>query len=158
MKLTLGKKLGFGFGLILGLLVFSSAMTYLKSMKTAQSEASAFEVRFPSLKAAIKLQRDLNYTQVKGRQAILAGTQQSRRDEAKKAFDGAWSAVGQDLAELDKLASRWSAQADEDRLNGVKEQLPTLRAVQESVIVLAASGENRCGGEGGERIRRPDNS
>lgn len=87
MKLTLGKKLGFGFGLILGLLVFSSA--------------------------------------------ILAGTQQSRRDEAKKAFDGAWSAVGQDLAELDKLASRWSAQADEDRLNGVKEQLPTLRAVQD---------------------------
>jgi len=63
--------------------------------------------------------------------AILAGTQQSRRDEAKKAFDGAWSAVGQDLAELDKLASRWSAQADEDRLNGVKEQLPTLRAVQD---------------------------
>jgi len=140
MKLTLGNKLGLGFGLILGLLVFSSAMTYLKSMKTSQSEASAFEVRFPSLKTAIKLQRDLNYTQVKGRQAILAGSQQGRREEAKKAFDGAWRSVGEDVAELDKLAPRWTLQEDRERLNGVKEQLPALRTVQESVIILAASG------------------
>jgi methyl-accepting chemotaxis protein len=141
MKITLGKKLGLGFGLILGLMVFCSVVTYWRSMETARSDASAFEVRFPSLKAAIKLQRDLNYTQGKGRQAILAGAQAGRKEDAKKAFDEAWRLVGEDLAELDKLAPSWTVQEDRDRLRGVKEQLPLLRAVQENVILLAASGE-----------------
>jgi CHASE3 domain sensor protein len=81
MKLTLGKKLGLSFGVILALMVFSAIVVYLKAGRITRSQEAAFGVRIPSLKAAITLQRDLNQTQVKGRQAILAGTQgwQKRR-------------------------------------------------------------------------------
>lgn len=140
MKLTLGKKLGVGFGTILFLLVFIATASYIKSNHIRQSQDAAFEVRIPSLEAAIKLQRDLNQTQVKGRQAILAGTEADRLERTKKLFDGTWSDVEKDIADMDELAPKWSLQVSRDQLDEIKKQLPLLRAVQEAAIKHAADG------------------
>jgi methyl-accepting chemotaxis protein len=141
MKLTLGKKLGLGFGVVLALMVFSSTMRYVRFREIKRMEDAAFEVRVPSLKAAIRLQRDLNQTQVKGRQAILAGSQPARLEEAKKLFEGTWRDIEKDLAVMDQLAPGWSKQEDRDRLAEIKKQLPMLRAVQETAIKEASSGK-----------------
>ena len=42
MKLTLGKKLGFGFGVILALMVFSATMSYVKSTSIKASQDVTF--------------------------------------------------------------------------------------------------------------------
>ncbi|MGB6387248.1 MAG: methyl-accepting chemotaxis protein [Terriglobales bacterium] len=141
MRLTLGKKLGLGFGVILALMVFGATMSYLKSAKIRQSQDAAFEVRIPSLKAAIRLQRDLNQTQVKGRQAILAGAQPARREEAKKLFDGTWSDVKKDMVGMDELAPKWIDQENRDQLDEIKKQLLLLHTVQEAAIVHAGGSE-----------------
>ncbi|MFZ0198697.1 MAG: methyl-accepting chemotaxis protein, partial [Candidatus Sulfotelmatobacter sp.] len=141
MKLTLGKKLGLGFGVILALMVFSATIVYLKAGKITRSQEAAFGVRIPSLKAAIKLQRDLNQTQVKGRQAILAGSQPARLADTKKLFDGTWRDIEKDIAGLNELAPKWSNEEDRNRLNEIKKQLPLLRAVQEDAIAHAAGGK-----------------
>ena len=80
MKLTLGKKLGLGFGVILCLMVFNSALSYLKSSTIKQNQDFTFELRYPTLETARKLQRDLNQSQSKGRQVILAGAKPARRE------------------------------------------------------------------------------
>jgi methyl-accepting chemotaxis protein len=144
MKLTLGKKLGLGFGVVLALMVFSSAMRYVTSRSIKRMEDDAFEVRVPSLKAAIRLQRDLNQTQVKGRQAILAGSQPARLQEAKKLFEGTWRDIEKDMAGMDQLAPGWTRQEDRDRLVEIKKQLPILRAVQETAIKDAAGGKRNA--------------
>src|ERR1700691_5542453 len=115
MKLTLGKKLGLSFGVVLALLVASAALGFLKARNIRLSEEVAFAVRVPSLKAAIQLQRDLNQTQVKGRQTILAGTQPERLADAKKLFAETWSDVEKDIAGMNELAPKWANQ-DRDRL------------------------------------------
>ena len=140
MKLTLGKKLGAGFGIILALMVFVATAGYLKSDDIRRSQDVAFEVRIPSLKAAITLQRDLNQTQVKGRQAILAGTEPARLEATKKLFDGTWIDVEKDIVVMDELAPKWNLQASRDELNEIKKQLPLLRAVQEAAIKHAVEG------------------
>src|SRR5450755_1262163 len=94
MRLTLGKKLGLGFGVVLALMIVSATMTYLKSADIRQRADFAFEVRVPSVTTCKDLQRDLNQTQSKGRQAVLAGSQTDRREAAKKLFDGTWDAIG----------------------------------------------------------------
>ncbi len=86
------------------------------------------------------MQRDLNYTQVKCRQAILAGTDSARMKDARKAFDKAWSDIGKDIAELEELSPRWSSE-DRERLNDIKMRLPPLRAPEETAMNHAASGE-----------------
>jgi hypothetical protein len=49
MNLTLGKKLGMGFAVILAFMVFSSVMAYLKSGDIKESHDLMFEVRIREL-------------------------------------------------------------------------------------------------------------
>ena len=87
MELTLEKKLGLGFGVILLLMVFSAGMTYFKLSEIKQSQDRALDIRVPSLEGAKDLERDLNQTQNRGRQAVLAGEQPDRRQETKGLFE-----------------------------------------------------------------------
>jgi len=159
MKLTIGKKLSFGFGTILALMAASAVVNYLKLADMRQTQDSTVELRFPALETARELQRDLNYTQVKARQAILAGTQPERWRDAKKAFDGAWASISKDVATLDELAPGWP-QADQDRLADIKRHLPFLHTTEETTIHHAASGERdaviRAGNENADLVT-PEN-
>jgi methyl-accepting chemotaxis protein len=139
MRLTIGRKLGLGFGVILALMVFSAVMTYLRSADIRRQQDATVELRFPALETARELQRDLNYTQVKCRQAILAGTDAARWKEAKKAFDGAWASIDKDVAVLDELAPKWE-QTNRDQLTDIKQHLPWLRATEEASLNHATSG------------------
>jgi methyl-accepting chemotaxis protein len=155
MRLTLGKKMGLGFGAILSLMAFSTGVNYVKSADIRRSQAAETEVRFPSITTARELQRDLNYTQVKGRQAILAGTETERWKEAKRSFDGAWSSIEKDMAQLDQLSPSW-AQEDRDRLEDIKSHLPWLRETEAKSISHAVSGERdaviRAGNENADLV------
>jgi methyl-accepting chemotaxis protein len=141
MKFTLGTKLGLGFGAILALMVFSSMMSYLKSADIRRNQDRALEERFPSIEAAKNLQRDLNQTQSKGRQAVLAGAESGRRDGAKKLFDAAWDDVGKDMATMDEMAPEWTIQSNRGHLDDIKKQLPLLRTAQEAAMTHAAGND-----------------
>jgi methyl-accepting chemotaxis protein len=142
MRLTLGKKLGLGFGVILALMAVSAVISYVKLADVKQNQDAAFDRRFPSLEASRRMQRDLNQTQSKGRQAVLAGDEQERFKEAEKLYRSAWNDVDKDIARLDELAPRWTHQENRDRLAAIKKQLPELRAVQEAAMNRAASSEH----------------
>src|SRR5258708_32958674 len=107
-------------------------------------------VRVPTIRACTDLQRDLNQTQNDGRQAILAGNQSTRSDSAKKSFDRDWEEVAKDVARLDELSSQWASQAHRDRLTETKQELPSLREVQEA-------GMRRVKGEGRDIVTKAGN-
>jgi len=152
MKLTLGKKLGLGFGAILALMVLSAVMSYFKSADIKRTQDAVLDVRVPSLDVGRRLQRDLNQTASKTRQAILAGTQPARKEEAKHALDAAWGEVEKDLAKMDELSANWILQANRDRLAEIKKQAPLLREVEESSINRASSGDRDAIVKGGDEI------
>jgi methyl-accepting chemotaxis protein len=101
-------------------------------------------VSMPTLETCRNLQRDLNQTQSKGRQTVLAGTEIARRESAKRLFDEAWGKIGNDMARMDELAPQWNAQPNRDLLVEVKRQLPNLRHAQEAAMGRAA-GSDRGG-------------
>jgi methyl-accepting chemotaxis protein len=141
MKLTLGRKLGLGFGIVLALMVLSTVLTYVKATAIKESQERITGVRFPTIKACTALQRDLNQTQSKGRQSILAGNEPDRLASSNKAFGSAWDDIGKDVAALEELSPLWPDQVNRDRLAETKKQLVVLRETQETVIRQAASGE-----------------
>jgi methyl-accepting chemotaxis protein len=142
MKLTLGKKLGMGFGCILALMVFSAGLAYLKVSAIEQSQDHMSNVRIPSISACKDLQRDLNQTASKGRQAVLAGAEPARREAARKLFDATWNDIEeQDTASLDVLAPQWTLQANRERYAEVKKQLSGLREAQEAAMKRAMGSE-----------------
>jgi methyl-accepting chemotaxis protein len=142
MKLTLGRKLGLGFGIILALMVLSVALTYSKASAIKETQAMITEVCVPTIGALKGLQGELNQTQSKGRQAILAGSDAARWADAKKLFDVGWDGIGKLVATLDDLSPRWSLQENRDRLVETKKQLVVLRETQEAIMKQAASGEH----------------
>jgi len=141
MKLTLGKKLALGFGVILALMVLSTVLTYVKAGAMKETQDRETTVRMPTISALKDLQRDLNQSQSKGRQAILAGSESARWEAAKKIFDLNWEEVGKDVARLDELSPKWNLQANGERLAEVKKQLPALRQVQEAAMKHAVGTE-----------------
>jgi len=141
MKLTLGKKLGLGFGVILALTASSAVISYVKLSEVKQNQDTAFERRFPTLETVRRLQRYLNQIGNKGRQAILAGGDPSRRDAAKRLADDAWAIADKDVAQLDQLAPKWTLQENRDRLAEIKKGIPLFHEVQDAAIAQAASGE-----------------
>ncbi len=141
MKLTLGRKLGLGFGAILALMVLSAVLTYMKASAIKETQDRIVTSRIPTIKGCAELQRDLNQTQSKGRQIILAGSQLARWEAAKKTFDSNWDEVGKDIAKLEELSPNWSLQANRDRLAEAKRALPALREVQEAAMKHATGSE-----------------
>src|SRR4029077_3762503 len=110
------------------------------------------QIRVPTVEMLKDLQGDLNQTQSKGRQTILAGTQPTKRDAAKTLFDSAWNDVQKDVAGLGELAPHWSIQGNRDRLAHIQEQLPKLRQVQEQSMNMAASGDRNAVLKGGDEF------
>ena len=143
MKFTLGKKLCLGFGIVLSFVILSCVMGFVKAAKITQIEQGTFGLSVPSMKAAIRLQRDLNQTQVKGRQTILAGSQPKRLAQARELFEGTWNDVAKDMVVMDDLAPKWSDE-NRERLNDLKKQLVVLRGAQLDAIKLAASGKKNA--------------
>jgi len=141
MKLTLGKKLGLGFGTILVLMVVSSGLSYFKLADIRRIEEHILKASVPTIEASKNLQTHMQYSASKARHAILAGGEAERRAVATKSFATAWDNIDKDLAELEELSPKWSMQENRDRLVKIKEALPGIRQGQEALIAAAASGE-----------------
>jgi methyl-accepting chemotaxis protein len=152
MKLTIGKKLGLAFGTILCLMLVSAVVTNFRANEIARTEQVMAQLRVPTVEAIKDVQRDLNQTQDKGRQAVLAGTQPTRRDAAKKLHDGAWKAADKDFAALSQLSPHWVIEENRNSLALIKEQLPKLRQVQEESMEVAANGVRNALVKGGDEF------
>src|SRR5579863_3100153 len=107
MKLTLGKKLGLGFGIILTLMGVSSALSYRKSVEIREIEHFILSNRVPSIQAINQVQDAMDYSGSKARQAILAGTEAARREDAQKRFNAAWERIDKAVGKLDELSPTW---------------------------------------------------
>jgi len=140
MKLTLGRKLGSGFGIILVLIVISSVLSYAKSSEIKAIEHFILSNRVPSIQAIGLLKSDLDYSGSKTRQAILAATEPDRREDARKRFNGAWDRIDKSIGKLDELSQHWILQENKDRLAQIRQELPRIRAAQQATIDTANSG------------------
>ena len=140
MRLTLGRKLGMSFGVILALMMLSAVMSYIKVKQVQSLEGALLGIRVPTIDACRQIQSDLNYSGSKARHFILAGTQPARRGAPQKAFDTAWENVGKHLQVLSELSTRFTMQENRDRVAHLKEALPKAKAAQEAAMAIASSG------------------
>ncbi len=152
MKLTISKKLTLGFGTILLLMLVAAIASSFKASEISRTQATVAELRVPTVMFLKDLQRDLNQSQSKGRQVVLAGTQPSKREDAQKLFDSSWNDIAKDISGLDEVAPHWVLQENRDRLHNIKEQLPKLRQAQENAMRTGASGDKDAIARGGDEF------
>ena len=106
MKLTVGKKLGLGFGAILALWCLARSLTYLKAAAIRESQDRAMTVRVPTIESLKRLAKGPESGQSKGRQVVLAGAKPDRREAAKKIFDANWGEHRQGRCQAGRIVSQ----------------------------------------------------
>jgi len=141
MKLTLGKKLGLGFGLVLFLMLLSTTLAYFKASSVAAVSEKTAKVRTPTVISLKELNGDIRQSTNKTRQAVLGGDEKERFEAGKSAFDKIWLVIDKDVSKLDELAPRWSRQEDREGLASIKDELPKFRADEEQAMSMASSGQ-----------------
>jgi methyl-accepting chemotaxis protein len=141
MRLTLGKKLASGFGVILVLMVLSAVLSLVKLAVIRETKDQILQVYIPSLEAARNLQRELNQTQSEGRQYVLAGGEPDRREGAKRLYTQAWADIGKDVGQLDEMSGQWIRPEDRERFADVKRHLAPLGEIQEAAMAHAVSAD-----------------
>ena len=149
MRLKLGMKLGVGFGVILALMILSAALSYWKSEEITSIEATILKTDVPSIQASRRLQDNIDYAGAKTRQAILAGSEPARYQDAQTRFDDAWRRIDSATASLDKLAPQWSKQENRDLLVKIKDGLPKVKSAQWGTVETARSGAREAVVQGG---------
>ena len=149
MKLTIGKKLGAGFGVVLVLMAATALITYQKLSEIRGIVSRMTEVRMPTVETIRILQNDINYAAAKARHTILAGTDAKRRAAAQEAFGKGWVRIESDIARLDELAPHWTLQENRDRLAAWKEQVGAIRPAQQATMDTAAGGGRDAVVQGG---------
>ena len=150
MKLTIGTKIASGFAAVLTLMVISAVLSYRRTSDLMQGQDLVIAVRVPTIGALKDLQRDLNQSQSKGRQTILAGSEPAPSGAARKLFDSSWEEIEKDVARLDNLSPHWPVQANRDRFANMKEEIPVLRGAQEVAMEHAKDGRDAVAQAGKE--------
>ncbi|MGA8071965.1 MAG: methyl-accepting chemotaxis protein, partial [Candidatus Acidiferrales bacterium] len=112
---------------------------YSKSVQIHNLERQSLTVVSPSFQLSTALQRDLNQTQSKGREAALAGSNSERGKIAWGRYKEAWDAVDDDIARMTEFSKKWVIKENLARLADIQAQLPALRKNQETFMKLAAS-------------------
>jgi methyl-accepting chemotaxis protein len=138
MKLTLGKKLGLGFGSILALMVIGGTAAVLKVQEMGEQQQFLLAVRVPSLDAGRSLQRDLFQTGNKSRQVLLAGSRSERRQDALSRFQKTWESADKDLSTLTELSAHWTLQKNRDLLASAQETARKFRGLQQQAMDISA--------------------
>ncbi len=152
MKLTIGRKLGLAFGAILLLTLVDAIASTFRANEIERVQDAMSQMRVPTVELIKDLQRDLNATQNKGRQTVLAGSQPDRKDKDQNQYESAWKNVDKDVDSLALLAVRWTIEENKQRFAQVKEQLPKLRQAQEESISVAAGGKRDAIAQGGAQF------
>jgi methyl-accepting chemotaxis protein len=139
MRMTLGRKLTAGFSILLLLMIVTAVLTYRKSHQIMEIQEEVLDVRIPTIEGSRRLQRDVERTGNLGRRIILAANV-SERETALKRFEGAWAEIEKDTAILNDVAPHFALQANRDRWEQVRSELPKLRDAQTTSIKIAESG------------------
>jgi methyl-accepting chemotaxis protein len=140
MKLTLGKKLGMGFGTILVLMAASAVVSNLKIAAIREMENNILDVRVPTIDLVRKCQTNVQQSGSEARRVILAENEPGRRTAAEKGFATAWDDIEKNTAGLQEISPRWTTQENRNRLATIKTQLAELRQAQRSLMDAATSG------------------
>lgn len=139
MKMTLGRKLGIGFGVVLLFMVVSSTVTYINLLRLRHQQDEMITLRIPSMGYSMELIAQIYYSASKVREAILMSDDPQIAARAEAGHAEAAHTIDRDLKNLQELSPRFVLQADRDRVISLLTEIATLRQRESECLVLLSS-------------------
>jgi methyl-accepting chemotaxis protein len=136
MKMSLGRKLGLGFGLVLALMACSAGLTYWKISDMRIRQDAMTSVRLPSLIYSIDLIAQANQSASKAREYILMADDPEAALKAKNNWEATRGKVDLDLQKLKELAPRFILQANRDRVSTIADRTAEYQRLSREVFQI----------------------
>jgi methyl-accepting chemotaxis protein len=138
VRLTLVRKLSLVFGVVLVATAIGTVVALQRTNRIIEIAAYMIGIRVPTICTDYNLALDLELTQTRTRDAILANGDAARIDAARQDWDKRWTLVNQWLAKEQEYSAQWVVQANRDRLAFVQAQAGLLRQDQATIFTLAS--------------------
>jgi methyl-accepting chemotaxis protein len=142
MKLTIGKKLGLGFGVLIALIVVSSTVTYFKVNELRETESRVVDLRYPTVLAGREMTNGINHSLAGLRGYMILGADPGKAEVFKKDRANAWKEIDDALKQMQAFAVNWTDPANIEYLNQVKKELEGFRQAQQEVEDISHTDEN----------------
>jgi methyl-accepting chemotaxis protein len=142
LRLTIGKKLGFSFGVILALMVGSAAVTYRASLKVRHMQDRVIDLRVPTVRAGDELLNGLNHSLAALRGYIILGDDPAKGAFFKKDRQTAWDGIDHALGQMQEFSKSWTVPANVERLEALTAEVARFRVAQQEVEDIAQSPGN----------------
>ncbi|MEZ6242347.1 MAG: methyl-accepting chemotaxis protein [Phycisphaerales bacterium] len=142
MKLTIGRKLGFGFGLIIILMVASAGVAYYKLADIDRSAQEISENAVPATMACDRMLIDLNRSLSTVRGFLLFGDEDAQAAVFRSNYEESWQEVNRQRAQLAQLVDDNADSDQARRLSSIDEDLKALRTMQDAAMAEAFRAGN----------------
>ena len=132
MRLTLGKKLGLGFGTLIALIAVLTAVVFVQINSVNQQAEHVLNRNVKSVQNAISTQGEIHHALSMHRGYMILGLQ-SLADERL----ATWEKIDGHMTELDKLSAHWKDDETKQAYSELKRVLVDFRAAQDQIAAVA---------------------
>ena len=132
MKMTIGRKLGLGFGVVLALLTGVAGVVHIQTQRVGRATDEVVNEAVPAVDLCLKLQGEIHHALSMHRGYMILGLSAL----AEERLD-AWSLIDGYMAELDVLSADWTDQqmvADYERF---KKVMADFRTAQQQIAEVS---------------------
>jgi methyl-accepting chemotaxis protein len=136
--MTIGKKVGFGFGLIT-LILMGVVLLTIKQVKTMEIITKrVVELRTPTAHASLMMLNGINHSLASLRGWIILGDPKFHMERSI-----AWKEqINPSLQQMHRLAPNWTDAENKTRLQSIEEEINNFKKVQQKIEDIAQTPEN----------------
>ena len=138
MRMTIGKKLFVGFGLMIVLIVIVAAVTWNKVGQVNKIQTRVLELRQPTAEAGLGLRNGINASLAGLRGYMILGKQGMKDVRAD-----AWVQLDENVAKMKQFSANWTVPQNVQLLKEFTTVLDEFRVAQQEVEDIAQEPENQ---------------
>ena len=136
--MTIGKKVGFGFGFMTLILMGVVLLTIQKVRTMETITKRVVELRTPTAHASLMMLNGINHSLASLRGWIILGDQKFQTERSI-----AWEEqINPSLNQMQGLAPNWTDPENKTRLKSIEEEITNFKTVQKKIENMAQSSEN----------------
>jgi methyl-accepting chemotaxis protein len=142
MKLTIGKKLSFGFGIVIMLMIINAVVGRIKVDELSVVQHRLTDLRTPTVIAGRDMLNGINASLAALRGYMILGGDSKKAELFISQRRDAWQGIDAAKAQFNIFAENWTDPNNVKALNTIKRDLSAFRNAQQEIESIAHTKEN----------------
>jgi len=142
LTLTIGKKLGLSFGIILLLMTLSASITYSLIIDNEKIQDKVVNLRMKTVLLGKDVINGINESLASLRGYMILGNDPKKAKAMKSSRQSAWNRIDSAIAEYDLIAKSWTVPANVKLLQDIKTELAAFKIAQQEIEDISQTDAN----------------